>query len=144
MAGGLDSPSMAGAATAAVYGTGAFTSLFASVPCNILGPRVTLFVGTLGYWLYVLSLLMYKLGATGALLGGRLRDQRLLLWPPVGCTRPANVPLCWCRWPLCPLGLFWLVFSLGAVTGGLLSFGENFDDDRAHKPPWAPLSRLSV
>ena len=130
MAGGLDSPSMAGAATAAVYGTGAFTSLFASLPCNILGPRVTLFVGTLGYWLYVLSLLMYKLGATGAPLvvaAGAINGCCCgLLWVAHGQLMYTYAGADG-RGVL--FGLFWLVFSLGAVTGGLLSFGENFDDD---------------
>jgi MFS family permease len=129
MAGGLDSPTTAGAATAAVYATYALTSLVAPAACSVLGPRLTLFIGTTGYSLYVGALLMLRLGVGGAPLviaAGAINGCcAALLWVAHGVllytyagTDGRGVLF----------GLFWLVFNFGAVCGGLLTFGHNFGD----------------
>jgi hypothetical protein len=68
MAGGLDDARVASQATAWLYSTYAVSSFLAPIPCSVYGPRRTLMAGTIGYSLYVASLLLYKVDAGGAAL----------------------------------------------------------------------------
>ena len=93
-----------------------------------LGARATLFLGSLGYSVYVASLLLYHLGvvpsalvaAAGALNGvcaGLLWVANgVLLYTYAGVDGRGFL-----------FGVFWVVFNLGAVVGGVLSFAENFE-----------------
>ena len=56
MAGGIEDTAAASLAIAWLYGCFAVFSLIAPVVNNTLGSRVTLFLGSLGYLLYVASL----------------------------------------------------------------------------------------
>lgn len=56
MAGGIEDQAVVSTATAWLYGCFAVTSILAPVANNKLGSRATLFLGTLGYLIYVVSL----------------------------------------------------------------------------------------
>ena len=128
MAGGLGDARTSSMATAATYALYAVASLVAPSICTSLGARATLFLGSLGYSVYVASLLLYHLGvvpsalvvAAGALNGvcaGLLWVANgVLLYTYAGVDGRGFL-----------FGLFWVVFNLGAVVGGVLSFAENFE-----------------
>jgi len=63
MAGGIDDAEVNNAANAWLYSCFASFSLVAPAVCNQLGPRLTLFVGTLGYAVFVAALLLFREGA---------------------------------------------------------------------------------
>lgn len=48
-AGGTQDISLSDTANAVLYGTFAVGGMFAGGVCNLLGPRLTLFIGSLGY-----------------------------------------------------------------------------------------------
>merc|ERR550537_1714456 len=56
MAGGVHDPRISSAATACLYVCFALSSIVAPVPTNVAGPRMTLFLGSLGYAFYVVAL----------------------------------------------------------------------------------------
>ena len=128
MAGGLGDARTSSMATAATYALYAVASLVAPSICTSLGARATLFLGSLGYSVYVASLLLYHLGvvpsalvvAAGALNGvcaGLLWVANgVLLYTYAGVDGRGFL-----------FGVFWVVFNLGAVVGGVLSFAENFE-----------------
>jgi hypothetical protein len=115
-------------ATAVIYGTFAASSLVAPAITNMAGPRATLFVGTLGYLLYVLSLLNFrynpnKTGEALVLLAAVCNGFcAALLWTAQG-------QLCM-AYPTDNtrgfyLGLFWVIFNFGGVVGGIVAFATN-------------------
>ena len=65
MAGGISDKSVSSAATASLYACFAVASILAPVPTNIIGARATLGLGSMGYVLYVLALLLYSKGQVG-------------------------------------------------------------------------------
>lgn len=130
MAGGISDTAVASRATASLYACFTVSSLFAPAAANYLGTRATLFVGCLGYIVYVLALLAHGpwkalpdglLVAAGALNGVCAG----LLWTVQGAlimsypTRETKGLY---------LAIFWAVFNLGAVAGALLSFLFNFHE----------------
>ena len=65
MSGGISDQAVVSNSTSALYVCFALFSLVASVPLNILGPRITLFIGTLGYLVYVAALYYYDTMKSG-------------------------------------------------------------------------------
>ena len=133
MAGGIRDKTVVSEATSLLYGAFTVCSLVAPVVCNILGPRVTLFLGTLGYIGYVVALWVYPRldGALGRDLvvgtGAANGVSAALLWTAQGALI-MSYPSSSSRGH--HLSAFWVIFNLGAVFGGLVSFGFNFN--RAH------------
>ncbi|KAF9246914.1 major facilitator superfamily domain-containing protein [Melanogaster broomeanus] len=113
----------------ATYSTFAFFAFFSGTINNVIGPRLTLSLGTVGYSLYIASFLVDNIhpGAynfvivAGALLGVCAG----LLWTAQGSMMMA--------YPTEAqkglfIGIFWAIFNLGAVVGGAVAFGTNFDN----------------
>ena len=115
-------------ATAATYALYAVASLVAPSICTTLGARATLFLGSLGYSVYVASLLLYHLGVVPAALvvaAGALNGVCAgLLWVANGVLLYTYAGVDGRGFLF---GVFWVVFNLGAVVGGVLSFAENFE-----------------
>ncbi|KAH0839630.1 major facilitator superfamily domain-containing protein [Lanmaoa asiatica] len=116
-------------ASTATYATFAFFAFFSGTINNVLGPRLTLFLGTLGYSLYIASFLADNIhpGAydfvvvAGAILGMCAG----LLWTAQGSMMMA--------YPTEAqkgvfIGIFWAIFNLGAVIGSAVAFGLNFNN----------------
>ncbi|KAL4075189.1 major facilitator superfamily domain-containing protein [Scleroderma yunnanense] len=114
-------------ASSAVYATFAFFGFFSGTINNVLGPRLTLTLGTLGYPLYISSFLVVNIHpnagayviATGAVLG----ICAALLWTAQGSLMMA--------YPTesqkgLYIGIFWAIFNLGGVVGSAVAFGQNF------------------
>lgn len=114
-------------ATSAVYATFAFFGFFSGTVSNVLGARLTLMLGTLGYPLYISSFLVVNIHpsatayviASGAILG----VSAAMLWTAQGSLMMA--------YPTeaqkgLYIGIFWAIFNLGGVVGSAVAFAENF------------------
>ena len=128
MAGGISDTGVASAATASLYACFATCSLLAPMMANTVGPRATLFAGTIGYVVYVLSLLLYSQGAApgGLVIGaGALCGICAgLLWTAQGMLM-LSYPTPELKGSF--VALFWIIFNSGAVLGGVLSMALNFN-----------------
>ena len=127
MAGGIDNPDLVATSNMIIYLTFALSSLAAPAVINRVGARWALTLGTWGYWFYVGSLYFYSTGAVGG-------------W----AVDLAAVAIGWCAGPLWTaqnalclsyptaetkgryFSVFWIVFNLGGVVGGCISFASNF------------------
>jgi hypothetical protein len=129
-------------AQTALYSTFAVVGFFAGSFCNVLGVRLTLGIGGLGYCIYVASFLSYShnhnYGFTvfaGAFLGVCAG----LLWTAQGMylscrsfvllTKPGSIMMSYPsekskgRY----ISWFWMIFNLGAVIGALIPLGQNIN-----------------
>ncbi|KAG1812149.1 major facilitator superfamily domain-containing protein [Suillus subaureus] len=114
-------------ASAILYATFAFSGLFSGSINNILGPRWTLMLGTLGYSLYIASFLVINIHpdasafviTTGAILG----ICAALLWTAQGSMMMAY-PTEAQKGTF--ISIFWTIFNLGGVVGSTVAFGTSF------------------
>ncbi|KAF0893246.1 hypothetical protein E2562_023499 [Oryza meyeriana var. granulata] len=113
-------------ANTALYACFAVFGVLGGAAHNLLGPRITLLAGSLTYPLYAASFLYYNHRPSkafpvtaGALLGAGAG----LLWAAQGAIMTSYPP---------PsrrgtyISLFWCLFNLGGVLGGLLPFSFNY------------------
>ncbi|KAG8064209.1 hypothetical protein GUJ93_ZPchr0004g39118 [Zizania palustris] len=113
-------------ANTALYACFAVFGVLGGGAHNLLGPRITLLIGALTYPLYAASFLYYNHRRSqtfpvtaGALLGAGAG----LLWAAQGAIMTSYPP---------PsrrgsyISLFWCLFNLGGVLGGLLPFSFNY------------------
>ena len=126
--------STADKANTALYACFAVFAILGGGAQNLLGPRATLMLGALTYPLYAGSFLYYKHHpesqafpvTAGALLGAGAG----FLWAAQGAVMTSYPP---------PnrrgtyISLFWCIFNLGSVLGGLLPFSFNYH--RSNKQP---------
>ncbi|EGN93502.1 hypothetical protein SERLA73DRAFT_172117 [Serpula lacrymans var. lacrymans S7.3] len=118
-------------ANCALYSTSAFFSFFpGSSIHNVLGSRLTLFLGTFGYSLYIASFLVVNIhpgaGAFVTTAGALLGICAALLWTAQGSLMlayPTEVQKG--RF----IGIFWAIFNLGAVVGAAVALGNNFHSE---------------
>ncbi|KAM0883494.1 hypothetical protein ACQ4PT_031598 [Festuca glaucescens] len=114
-------------ANTALYACFAVFGILGGAAHNLLGPRITLLLGSLTYPLYAASFLYYNHRQSqifpvtaGALLGAGAG----LLWAAQGAIMTSYPP---------PnrrgsyISLFWCLFNLGGVLGGLLPFSFNYN-----------------
>ncbi|XP_057463723.1 UNC93-like protein 1 isoform X1 [Actinidia eriantha] len=124
--GGQVDPTAANNANTALYTTFAIFGILGGGIYNILGPRATLFAGCSTYILYAGSFLYYnhipKQGFVVA-AGGFLGVGAGLLWAGQGAIMtsypPANRKGTY-------ISLFWSIFNMGGVIGGLIPFALNY------------------
>ncbi|KAF0709699.1 hypothetical protein As57867_005775, partial [Aphanomyces stellatus] len=124
-------------ATAVLYACFALFGLFAGGIVNVLGPKYTLFIGTWGYVVYAVSLLVmgndfdvaaktYSSGATAFFYIGNA-----LLGIGAGLLWTAQGQMCM-AYPTSEtkgayFSYFWIIFNLGACLGGFMTFGTNYN-----------------
>ncbi|EPS99673.1 hypothetical protein FOMPIDRAFT_1147344 [Fomitopsis schrenkii] len=117
-------------ANTALYATFAFTAFFAGSINNVLGPRLTLLIGSCGYSLYIGSYLAVNIhshaGAFVIVAGAILGICAGLLWTAQGSLMLA--------YPTEDqkglfIGIFWSIFNLGGVVGSAVSLGQNFHSE---------------
>ncbi|KIM34051.1 hypothetical protein M408DRAFT_325579 [Serendipita vermifera MAFF 305830] len=130
--GQVDSETSANA-NAAVYATFAFTAFFAGSINNKLGSRLTLFLGSLGYSLYIASYLVmeYHSNAGGFVIaaGVILGICAGLLWTAHGSlimAYPTEQKKGWY------ISICWAIFNMGAVIGAATSLGQNINSTSNH------------
>lgn len=126
-AGGTQDTQLSSTANACLYATFAIGGFFAGSVNNILGPRLTLSIGTTGYSLYIGSLWAYQvygvrwfLILAGALLG----LTAALLWAAQGAIMMA--------YPAedqkgRAFSIFWMIFQSGTLVGSAIALGILYD-----------------
>ncbi|SPT15721.1 unnamed protein product [Triticum aestivum] len=113
-------------ANTALYACFAIFGVLGGAAHNLLGPRLTLLLGSLTYPLYAASFLYYnhRKSQTFPIIAGALLGAGAgLLWAAQGAIMTSYPP---------PnrrgsyISLFWCLFNLGGVLGGLLPFSFNY------------------
>ncbi|KAJ7534139.1 hypothetical protein O6H91_13G081400 [Diphasiastrum complanatum] len=125
--GGLVSTTAANNSLTALYITFTVFGVLGGAICNILGPRMSVFLGCSSYVLYAGSFLNYNytrneglVVAAGALLGVGAS----MLWAGQGAIMLSYPPA---ESTGVYISLFWFIFNLGGVLGGLIPFVLNND-----------------
>ncbi|KAK7688034.1 hypothetical protein QCA50_008404 [Cerrena zonata] len=114
-------------ANATHYATFAFFAFFAGPINNILGPRLTLLIGSTGYALTIGSYLAvnnHPSAAPFVIVAGAIQGICAgLLW-----TAQGSMMLAYSTESQKGLfiGIFWSIFNLGSVVGASVSLGQNF------------------
>ncbi|GER46762.1 UNC93-like protein 1 [Striga asiatica] len=129
--GGQVDPTAANNANTALYAAFSVSGVLGGGAYNVLGPRLSLFLGCSTYVLYAGSFLYYNhrrrqafAVAAGALLGAGAG----LLWASQGAIMTSYPPR---RKKGLYISLFWSIFNLGGVIGGLIPFILNFNRNEA-------------
>lgn len=127
-AGGTQDIVMSNIANSILYATFAFGGLGAGAVTNLLGPRYTLLLGSLGYAFYIGSLWCFQTQGTkwfvylgGAVLGACAS----LLWSAQGCLMMA-IPSEKDKGKA--FSLFWAIFNSGSLMGALIVLGITAQD----------------
>lgn len=129
--GGQVDPTAANNANTALYTTFAIFGVLGGGIYNILGPRLTLFSGCSTYILYAGSFLYYnhhKHQAFAIVAGAILGIGAGLLWAGQGAIMTSYPP---------PdrkgtyISMFWSIFNMGGVIGGLIPFILNYNRSEA-------------
>ncbi|KAF8840593.1 MFS general substrate transporter [Paxillus ammoniavirescens] len=115
-------------ASSALYATFAFFGFFSGTINNVLGPRLTLMLGTWGYSLYIASFLAVNIkpnaGDFVVVSGAVLGVCAALLWTAQGSLMMAY-PTEAQKGSF--IGIFWAIFNLGGVVGSAVALGQNFN-----------------
>ncbi|KAI1628089.1 major facilitator superfamily domain-containing protein [Exophiala viscosa] len=122
-AGGTMDTQLSDIANSVLYAVFAITGFFAGSINNVLGPRLTLSLGTTGYSLYIGSLWCFQKNGTRwflILAGGILGFTAALLWAAQGAIMMS--------YPLekdkgRSFSLFWSIFQLGTLVGSAIALG---------------------
>jgi len=124
-AGGTQDVSLSDTANGVLYGMFALTGLISGGINNLLGPRLTLFIGTLGYALYVGALWCFQTQGTRWFLifaGAILGVTAALLWSAQGAIM-MSYPLEKDKGKA--FGIFWAIFQFGAFIGSVIALAIN-------------------
>ncbi|KIW55631.1 hypothetical protein PV05_04362 [Exophiala xenobiotica] len=112
-------------ANTAVYATFSVVGFFAGTIANKIGLRLTLGIGGFGYCLYIASILCYNhtLNAGFLIFAGSLLGVCAgLLWTAQGSVMMSYPPE---KSKGTYIAVFWGIFNLGAVIGGLVPLGQS-------------------
>ncbi|KAH9948043.1 MFS general substrate transporter [Amylocystis lapponica] len=124
-AGGTQDIALSDTANGVLYGCFAITGLVAGGINNLLGPRLTLFIGTLGYALYVGALWCHQTQGTAWFLifaGAILGISAALLWSAQGSIM-MSYPLEKDKGKA--FGIFWAIFQFGSFIGAVIALAIN-------------------
>ncbi|KAG5990997.1 hypothetical protein E4U43_004142 [Claviceps pusilla] len=128
-AGGIDDVQLSDVANSVLYGTFFVGGFFGGSINNMLGPRLTMSLGTTGYALYLGSLWCYQLNRTQwfvILAGGLLGFSAALFWAAQGAVMMS--------YPLekdkgRAFTLFWSLFQTGTLLGSAIALAIEFHSD---------------
>ncbi|KAI0695639.1 MFS general substrate transporter [Cytidiella melzeri] len=124
-AGGTRDVALSDISNGVLYGMFAITGLVSGGINNLLGPKVTLFVGTLGYALYLGALWCFQVQGTRwflILAGGILGFTAALLWSAQGSIM-MSYPLEKDKGKA--FSIFWSIFQSGAFIGAAIALAIN-------------------
>ncbi len=124
--GQVDSEAQANASTA-LYSTFAVVAFFSGTIANMLGIKITLSFGGLGYCIYAASFLSYNHNQNHGFVifaGAFLGVCAGLLWTAQG-TIMMSYPSEDKKGRY--ISYFWIIFNLGAVIGSLIPLGQNIN-----------------
>lgn len=126
-AGGTQDTALVDTSNGVLYGMFALTGLVSGGINNLLGPRLTLAIGSLGYSLYIGSLWCFQTQGTQwfvVFAGGVLGFTAALLWSAQGSIM-LSYPLEKDKGKA--FGVFWAIFQFGSFIGSIIALGINID-----------------
>ncbi|GJJ14230.1 hypothetical protein Clacol_008493 [Clathrus columnatus] len=129
-AGGQQDVSLSDTSNGVLYGFFAVTGLISGGICNVLGPPLTLFIGTLGYALYVGALWCHQTTNNGwflILAGALLGMTAALLWSAQGQIM-MSYPLEKDKGKA--FAIFWAIFQFGTFIGSLIALIINLREGK--------------
>ncbi|KAF8512978.1 MFS general substrate transporter [Gautieria morchelliformis] len=124
-AGGTQDITLSDTANGVLYGLFALTGFISGGICNVLGPPLTLFIGTLGYALYVGALWCHQTQGTSWFLimaGALLGISAALLWSAQGEIM-MSYPLEKDKGKA--FSMFWAIFQFGTFIGSVIALAIN-------------------
>ncbi|KAI0299908.1 MFS general substrate transporter [Russula brevipes] len=124
-AGGTQDTALTDVSNGVLYGTFALTGLVSGGINNLLGPRLTLSIGSLGYSLYIGSLWCFQTQGTRWFVifaGGVLGVSAALLWSAQGAIM-MSYPLEKDKGKA--FGVFWAIFQFGSFIGSIIALAIN-------------------
>ncbi|KAI0066656.1 MFS general substrate transporter [Artomyces pyxidatus] len=124
-AGGTQDITLSDTATGVLYGFFAVTGLVSGGINNLLGPQITLCLGSLGYALYIGALWCHQTQGTDWFLifaGALLGISAALLWSAQGSIM-MSYPLEKDKGKA--FGVFWAIFQLGSFIGAVIALAIN-------------------
>ncbi|KAI9510754.1 MFS general substrate transporter [Russula earlei] len=124
-AGGTQDTALSDMSNGVLYGMFALSGLVSGGINNLLGPRLTLFIGSLGYSLYIGSLWCYQKQGTRwfpVFAGGVLGMSAALLWSAQGSIM-MSYPLEKNKGKA--FGIFWAIFQFGSFIGSIIALAIN-------------------
>ncbi|KAI0074214.1 MFS general substrate transporter [Panus rudis PR-1116 ss-1] len=124
-AGGTQDVTLSDIANGVLYGMFALTGIISGGINNLLGPRLTLFIGTLGYGLYVGALWCFQVQGTRWFLifaGAVLGFTAALLWSAQGSIM-MSYPLEKDKGKA--FSIFWAIFQFGSFLGSIIALAIN-------------------
>ncbi|EIN11170.1 hypothetical protein PUNSTDRAFT_98209 [Punctularia strigosozonata HHB-11173 SS5] len=129
-AGGTQDVSLSDTSNGVLYGLFAATGLISGGINNLLGPRLTLFLGTLGYALYTGALWCFQTQGTRWFLifaGAVLGVTAALLWSAQGAVM-MSYPLEKDKGKA--FAIFWAIFSFGSFIGSIIALAINIESGK--------------
>lgn len=126
-AGGTQDTALVDTSNGVLYGMFALTGLVSGGINNLLGPRLTLAIGSLGYSLYIGSLWCFQTQGTRWFVifaGGVLGFTAALLWSAQGSIM-LSYPLEKDKGKA--FGVFWAIFQFGSFIGSVIALGININ-----------------
>ncbi|KAI0747214.1 MFS general substrate transporter [Daedaleopsis nitida] len=124
-AGGIDDVRLSDISNSILYGLFAVTGLVSGGINNLIGPQLTLAIGTTGYALYVGSLWCYQTQHAGwfvILAGALLGISAALLWSAQGSIM-MSYPLEKDKGKA--FAVFWAIFQFGSFIGSIIALAIN-------------------
>ncbi|KAH9980620.1 MFS general substrate transporter [Russula compacta] len=124
-AGGTQDTALSDTSNGVLYGMFALTGLMSGGINNLLGPRLTLSIGSLGYSLYIGSLWCFQTQGTRwfpIFAGGVLGVSAALLWSAQGSIM-MSYPLEKDKGKA--FGVFWAIFQFGSFIGSIIALAIN-------------------
>ncbi|OCH84022.1 hypothetical protein OBBRIDRAFT_457910 [Obba rivulosa] len=124
-AGGTQDVSLSDTSNGVLYGLFAVVGIISGGITNLLGPRLTLFLGTLGYALYVGALWCLQTQGTNWFLifaGAILGITAAMLWSAQGCIM-MSYPLEKDKGKA--FAIFWAIFQFGSFIGSVIALAIN-------------------
>lgn len=139
---GTDDPTVAAVANGTLYLVFAVSSYFAGAAFNIFGPLPLFVFGGSTYAAYAVCVYFSsEYGFLAAVGGAVLGVGAGLFWTAQGTLMIAYAtPETRGRF----IGLFWVMFNLGGVCGGLIQFALNFDNEDGSVSPWSYFSFIAA
>ncbi|KAH9046962.1 MFS general substrate transporter [Lactarius deliciosus] len=141
-AGGLQDTALVDTANGVLYGMFALTGLISGGINNLLGPRLTLSIGSLGYSLYIGSLWCFQTQGTRWFVifaGGVLGVSAALLWSAQGSIM-LSYPLEKDKGKA--FGVFWAIFQFGSFIGSVIALAINIRSGKLSDVSTATYLRL--
>jgi hypothetical protein len=153
-ASGIADPTIAYNGNAIIYSVFSLSGLISSGLVNMIGGKISVLVGSFGYVIYALSL-YYMSQSLGDDDNEKYSSKTISIYYGSCCILGICAGLLWtAQGQICMtypteetkgtyLSIFWIIFNLGAMLGGILVFGVNYENSSDQTESTSPLTYLT-